>query len=98
MKGTARTTPISDMTEDQATAEAVRRWGPTGAIRLRSAAGALGSVKRGRLAPYRCIVGDGRLGKSRTVEGQGDTWREAFLDAKPIATVAPSEKQARVTV
>jgi hypothetical protein len=72
------------MTEKEAAAEATRRWGASGTIRLRSDTNGLGNAKRGRLAPYRCIVGDGRLGQHRTIEGQGDTWQEAFLDARPL--------------
>ena len=79
--------PVRDLTESEAAAEAIRRWGPSGAIRLRSDASGLGSVKRGRLARYRCTVGDGGLGEYRSVEGQGDSWLEAFLDAKPILSV-----------
>ena len=83
-----RQEPVRDLTESQAAAEAIRRWGQSGAIRLRSDGTGLGSVKRGRLARYRCTVGDGGLGEYRSMEGQGDSWLEAFLDAKPIVTVS----------
>ncbi len=71
------------MTQLQALAEAVRRWGPSGAIRLRPAPARKGHPGTGRLARYRFIVGNGGLGKLRTIEGQGDTWLEAFADARP---------------
>ena len=70
---------MKDMTLKQARAEAVKRFGPTGAIRERTPAANGGQVGRGRLARYRCIVGNA------TIEGQGHTWREAFEDAKSIA-------------
>ncbi len=77
---------MKDMTEKQALAEAVRMWGASGAVRLRTDSTSPGRVLRGRLARYRCVVGDGGLGKHRSIEGQGDTWREAFLDARPVAS------------
>jgi hypothetical protein len=84
---------MKDMTEEQALAEAVRRWGPSGAIRLRTQSSVSGRVQRGRLARYRCVVGNGGLGKDCSIEGQGDTWREAFLDARPVTASAPVESQ-----
>jgi hypothetical protein len=77
---------MQDMTEEEALAEAIRRWGTSGAIRLRTDSSATGRVVRGRLARYRCVVGDGGLGEDRSIEGQGDTWREAFLDARPVSS------------
>lgn len=74
---------MKDMTRVQAQEEAMRRWGTSGAIRFRPAAVSKGRSGRGRLARYRCTVGNGGLGKSCSVEGQGDTWREAFADAHP---------------
>jgi hypothetical protein len=73
------------MTEDEAHAEALRRWGPTGAVRCRKATTENG--QRGRLARYRYMVGDGNLGKACVVMGQGDTWLEAFLDARQVDTI-----------
>ena len=79
---------MKDMTQKQAKEEAQKRWGRGGAIRLRTDGPATGRVRKGRLARYRCVVGDGDLGKHRSIEGQGHTWREAFLDARPIASDA----------
>ena len=75
--------PVKDMSPTQAQAEAVKRWGTTGAIRARPPSIRKGAP--GRLAPYRCIVGNGGLGRSCSVMGQGDTWRDAFADARPVA-------------
>jgi hypothetical protein len=75
---------VKDMTYAEALAEAIARWGPTGAVRLRASA-PNGRSQRGRLARYPCTVGDGGLGKGRSIEGQGNTWREAFLDARPTS-------------
>lgn len=72
------------MTQKEALAEAVRRWGKSGAIRCRPAPASKARVRQGRLSRYRCTVGNGDLGKYCSVEGQGDTWREAFEDARPI--------------
>jgi len=73
---------MKDMTQQQALAEAVKRWGTTGAVRIRP--GPVGKrTGGGRLARYRFTVGNGGLGKLCTVQGQGDTWREAFEDARP---------------
>jgi len=74
---------MADMTEEQALAEARRRWGDTGAVRVRPPAVTTrsGGV-RGRLARYRFVVGNYDLGKRCSVQGQGDTWREAFADAR----------------
>lgn len=79
---------MEDMTEVEARAEAVRRWGPTGAVRLWKETQRSGRVRRGRLARYRCMVGNGNLGKACSVVGQGDTWREAFLDAREVGAAA----------
>ncbi len=79
---------MKDMTEEQALAEAKKRWGASGAIRLRTDSSTSGRVHRGRLARYRCVVGNGGLGKDCSIEGQGDTWEEAFLDARPVTANA----------
>jgi len=84
---------MKDMTEEQALAEAIRRWGASGAIRLRTHSSASGRVRRGRLARYRCVVGNGGLGRDCSIEGQGDTWREAFLDARPVIASVSVESQ-----
>jgi hypothetical protein len=82
---------MKDMTREQALAEARMRWGIDGAIRLRTHSSASGRVQRGRLARYRCVVGNGGLGKDCSIEGQGNTWREAFLDARPVTASASME-------
>jgi hypothetical protein len=69
------------MTQKQAKAEAFRRWGASGTITFRPSNPA--KNHRGRLARYPCIVSNGANGSSRSVEGQGDTWLEAFADARP---------------
>jgi hypothetical protein len=71
---------MRDLTDKQAQAEAVRRWGPSGTVRVRPASL---NGRRGRLARYRCTVGNGNAGAFSSVEGQGDTWLEAFADARP---------------
>ena len=73
--------PMKDMTEKEARAEAIRRWGPSGTIEFRPSRSING--RRGRLARYCCTVANGDLGSSYSIEGQGDTWREAFADARP---------------
>lgn len=75
---------MKEMTEKEALAEAVRRWGPTGAIRYRPAPNSREMGGKGRLARYPCTVGNGNLGKSCSVEGQGDDWRSAFEDARTL--------------
>jgi len=70
---------VKDMTQKQAKAEAFRRWGVSGTITFRPPA----KNHRGRLARYRCVVSNGANGSFRSVEGQGDTWLEAFADARP---------------
>jgi hypothetical protein len=72
---------MKDMTLAQARAEAVRRWGPSGSIEFRPPR--VPRAQRGRLARYACKVGDGAVGGGGLTEGQGDTWREAFDDARP---------------
>jgi hypothetical protein len=72
---------MKDMTRAQAQAEAFRRWGPSGTIRFRPAPES--RIRRGRLARYSCIVGNGEAGAFSSVEGQGHTWLEAFADARP---------------
>jgi len=72
---------VKDMTEQQALAEAVRRWGATGTIKFRPSRATGGP--RGRLARYCCTVGNGLSGSFYSIEGQGNSWREAFDDARP---------------
>ena len=72
---------VKDMTEQQALAEAVRRWGATGTIKFRPSRA--GGGHRGRLARYCCTVGNGVSGSFYSIEGQGNSWREAFDDARP---------------
>ena len=69
------------MTRSEALAEAIRRWGPGG--RIRFVPGRTNGVQRGRLARYSCVVGNGLAGSLDSIEGQGNTWREAFDDARP---------------
>ena len=78
---------MKDMTEGQARAEALKRWGSGGAIRFRPPRIADGRSSLGRLAPYRCCVGNGRLGRACTLIGHGDTWRAAFADVRPVSRV-----------
>ena len=73
------------MTEAQALAEARRRWGSGGAVRMRPAPVNGGDGRRGRLARYRYVVGNGGLGKHCSIQGQADSWRAAFDDARPVA-------------
>lgn len=40
-------------------------------------------VGPGRLARYRYEVGNGGLRRTCTIVGQGDSWAEAFEDARP---------------
>jgi hypothetical protein len=72
--------PMKDMTQTQALAEALRRWGASGTIEFRPPR--VARPHRGRLARYTCKVGNGAGGSIRSVEGQGDSWREAFDDAR----------------
>ncbi len=71
---------MRDMTEQQALAEAIRRWGPRGTVRFLPQRQS--GRQRGRLARSPCSVGDGAPGSSHSVEGQGNTWLEAFEDAR----------------
>jgi len=71
---------MKDMTEKQARAEALKRWGPMGTVTFRPPRSSNNS--RGRLARYCYIVGNGDLRTLYSVEGQGNTWREAFEDAR----------------
>jgi hypothetical protein len=73
--------PMKDMTQTEALAEAIRRWGPSGTIKFRPPLPA--RKQRGRLARYCCIVGNGIAGSFYSIEGQGNSWREAFDDARP---------------
>jgi hypothetical protein len=68
------------MTQEEAQVEAIRRWGKGGTVTFR--AGAKGKP-RGRLARYKCVVSSGERGFFPPTEGQGDTWQEAFADARP---------------
>ena len=70
---------MKDMTQKQAEAEAMRRWGAGGTVSFRPANA---GKARGRLARYSCVVSSG-LGFSPSTEGQGDTWQAAFADARP---------------
>lgn len=72
---------MKDMTEAEARAEAIRRWGPSGTIEFRPSRSSNGH--RGRLARYPCTVANGDRGSFYSIEGQGNTWREAFADARP---------------
>jgi hypothetical protein len=69
---------MKDMTEKQALAKAVRLWGASGTIRYRPTHRMGGP--RGRLARYCCTVA-GYAGAFQPIQGQGNTWREAFADA-----------------
>jgi hypothetical protein len=71
------------MTQDDAAKEAVKRWGRSGTVRFRPPAPGRGRDRAGRLARYRYLVGNGHLGSSCTILGQGNSWREAFEDARP---------------
>jgi hypothetical protein len=71
---------MHDMTQTEARAEATRRWGMNATIEFRPPRGP--RSQRGRLARYACKVGNGAAGAFRSIEGQGDTWREAFDDAQ----------------
>lgn len=70
--------PPEDMTQEEAQAEAVRRWGSSATAIYRPSRRSDGG--HGRLARYCCTVGSGRA-RGYPVEGQGNTWREAFADA-----------------
>ena len=70
------------MTQKQALAEAQLRWGPSGSTRLRTGPQGEGRLARGKLARYRCIVGNGYLKRACSFLGQGHTWREAFEDVR----------------
>jgi len=72
---------MKDMTQAEALAEAVRRWGAKGTIEFLPPR--FPRAQRGRLARYACKVGDGAAGSGGSVQGQGNTWREAFDDAQP---------------
>ncbi|MFL5250142.1 MAG: hypothetical protein ACJ784_06375 [Myxococcales bacterium] len=67
------------MTHKEAQAEAIRRWGEGGTAIFRPG----GKGKHGRLARYKCVVSSGERGYFPSTEGQGDTWQEAFADARP---------------
>jgi hypothetical protein len=71
---------MKDMTQAEALAEAVRRWGASGTIEFLPSR--VPRAHRGRLARYPCKVGDGASG-GWSVQGQGNTWQEAFDDARP---------------
>src|SRR5438309_10481713 len=72
---------MKDMTQTEALAEAIRRWGPSGTIKFRPPLPA--RKQRGRLARYCCIVGNGIAGSFYSIAGQGNPWRAAFDDARP---------------
>jgi hypothetical protein len=71
------------MTQDEAAREALKRWGPSGRVRFRAPSPGRGRGRGGRLARYRYLVGNGQLGAACTILGQGNSWREAFEDARP---------------
>lgn len=66
------------MTLEEAREEAVRRWGITAVVEFRPARSP--QSRRGRLARYRCTVGN--RDAYHSIEGQGETWIEAFADAR----------------
>ena len=72
---------MTDLTLEQARAEAVRRWGAGGRVEFRPPR--TPRSRRGRLARYPCTVGNGGGGAFRSIEGQGETWLEAFADVRP---------------
>jgi hypothetical protein len=60
---------MNDMTREEAQAEAIKRWHQS-------------RGNRGRLARYCYTVSNGLAGSCACVEGQGNSWREAFADAR----------------
>jgi hypothetical protein len=70
----------SDMTEQEAQAEVRRRWGAAGTAKHRPLHAS--REGRGRLARYCYTVSNGAASVSARVEGQGNSWREAFADAR----------------
>jgi len=72
---------MRDMTQKQARAEAIRRWGETATVTFRPHDPNKG--RRGRLARYRCVVSSGHGRCAQLEEGQADTWLAAFADARP---------------
>ncbi len=70
---------MKEMTQAQAQAEAIRRWGPGGTVEFRPSRSH--REVRGKLARYPCLVSDGTAGH-RSIEGQGETWTDAFADAR----------------
>ncbi len=72
---------MNDMTPEQAKAEALRRWGATATVEFHPPRRPGGS--RGRLGRYACKVSNGGGRGTVSVEGQGNTWSEAFADARP---------------
>src|SRR5207245_9415654 len=79
---------MKDMTQTEALAEAIRRWGPSGTIKFRPPLPA--RKQRGRLARYCCIAGNGIAGAFYSIEGQGNSWREAFDDSRPRGSHQPA--------
>ena len=71
---------MKDMTPEEARAEAVRRWGAGAVIEFHRPR--LAMDRRGRLARYPCVVGNGVGSGLDAIQGQGHTWREAFEDAR----------------
>jgi hypothetical protein len=80
---------VADLTKPQALTEAKRRWGGGGAVRLRPPSLYTEGRGPGRLARYRYMVGNGGLGRGCTIMGQGNSWSEAFDDARPRPKLAP---------
>ena len=84
---------MKDMTDKQALAEAIRRWGAGGTIRFRQTHSTkVPRLHRGRLARYCCTVSNGDVPRSFLVEGQGNTWREAFADADDVMARAACDR------
>jgi hypothetical protein len=71
---------MTDMTREEAEVEAARRWGRSGTIKYRPLHAKRRSL--GRLARYCYTVSNGLNGSCACVEGQGNSWREAFADAR----------------
>ncbi|MFL5311071.1 MAG: hypothetical protein ACJ79H_11520 [Myxococcales bacterium] len=73
------------MDEEQAVAEARRRWGQPGAVSI---------ADQWRQA--RCLVGELCKGPHFRVHGRGSTWEAAFLDADARLLNASRRRSDRV--
>jgi hypothetical protein len=82
-------TSPKEMTPLEALEEAKRRWGPSGRARLRGGSGSNARSIPGRLARYRFVVGNGKLGVACSILGQGDSWADAFSDSRPRTVSGP---------